>query len=314
MAFFILKRLLTWIPSILIVMFGIYALAFYGAGDPIKLMFLSAPGDVAYDPARIDAIREAAGLNRPFLEQFGSYLWNLLHGDFGNSLVSGRAVSSIIAAAAPVSLQLGLLTIVVTALVGVPLGMACAFHQGRPLDNVVTSAALLLWAVPAYVIGPLMLVSLIILQPGEKLPIGWGGLADRRIILPVLVLALQPIALIQRQTRAAVIEILSESFIRTAVAKGVPRLHIALDHVMRPVLTPIVTQLGIILITFINGAIFVEVVFGLPGLGRLTISAMTDSDYPVIMALVLIGTVAVLSANLLVEVLYPLLDPRVQAR
>ncbi|TNM63727.1 ABC transporter permease [Aliirhizobium smilacinae] len=314
MAFFILKRVLTWIPSILVVMFGIYALAFYGAGDPIKLMFLSAPGDVAYDPARIDAIREVAGLNRPFLAQFGSYLWNLLHGDLGNSLVSGRAVSSIIAVAAPVSLQLGLVTIVVTALVGVPLGMACAFHQGRALDNVVTSVALLLWAVPAYVIGPLMLVSLIILRPGETLPIGWGGLTDPRVILPVLVLALQPIALIQRQTRAAVIDILSENFIRTAIAKGVPRFRIAVDHVMRPVLTPIVTQLGIILITFINGAIFVEVVFGLPGLGRLTISAMTDSDYPVIMALVLIGTVAVLSANLLVEVLYPLLDPRVQAR
>jgi peptide/nickel transport system permease protein len=196
---FVLKRLALWIPSILVVLFAIYALAFYGAGDPIKLMFLNAPGDVAYDPVRVEAIRAQAGLDRTFLAQFASYIGNLLHGDLGNSLISGRPVASIVAAAAPISLQLGLVTIAVTALVGVPLGLLSAFRQGEATDNVITSIALLAWAVPAYVVGPLALVAIILLRPDAGLPIGWGGLWDARIILPVLVLAMQPVALIQRR-------------------------------------------------------------------------------------------------------------------
>jgi ABC-type dipeptide/oligopeptide/nickel transport system permease component len=109
---YIFRRLLLWVPSVLLVMLGVYALAFYGAGDPIKLIFLRAPGDVAYDPVKIEAIRDQAGLNRPFLMQFASYIWNLLHGNFGNSLTSGRSVWAMISAAAPVSFLLGLCAMV----------------------------------------------------------------------------------------------------------------------------------------------------------------------------------------------------------
>ena len=119
----IARRLILWVPSVLIVMLGVYALAFFGAGDPIKLIFLRAPGDVAYDPVKIEAIREQAGLNRPFLVQFMSYIWNLVQGNFGNSLTSGRSVWAMVKAAAPVSLWLGVSAIIVTALVAIPLGM-----------------------------------------------------------------------------------------------------------------------------------------------------------------------------------------------
>ena len=303
-------RLLLWIPTVLVVLMGVYALAYYGAGDPIKLIFLRAPGDVAYDPVKIEAIREQAGLNRPFIVQFGSYIWNLLQGNFGNSLTSGRSVWRMITAAMPVSMTLGLLTILLTALVAIPLGVIAALKQNSKLDYFILGSALLLWSIPAYVAGPLLMVLLILILPNASIPYGWGGLFDARIILPLLVLAFQPIALIVRQTRAAVIEVLSEDFVRTARAKGVPQLQLVGKHILRPVLTPIVTQLGLIMITIINGAIFVELVFGLPGLGRLTVKALIDSDFPVVLAITLIGSFLVMISNLLVDLVYPLLDPR----
>lgn len=307
---YVATRFAFWIPSVLLVMMAVYALAFYGAGDPIKLIFLRAPGDVAYNPERIEAIRESAGLNKPFFEQFGYYVWNLLQGKFGNSLTSGRAVWAMIKAAAPVSFKLALCAIILTALVAIPLGMIAALNQNRRLDYVILGSALFLWAIPAYVAGPLLMVGLIVLLPGINVPYGWGGVFDMRIILPLVVLSFQPIALIIRQTRAAVIEVLSEDFVRTARAKGVPEIVVAFKHILRPVLTPVVTQLGLIMITIVNGAIFVELVFGLPGLGRLTVQALINSDYPVILAITLIGSFLVMASNLLVDILYPLLDPR----
>ena len=307
---YVATRFLIWIPSVLLVMLAVYALAFYGAGDPIKLIFLRAPGDVAYNPQRIEAIRESAGLNKPFIEQFAFYVWNLVQGKFGNSLSSGRAVWALISAAAPVSFQLALCSIILTAVVAIPLGMLAALNQNTKTDYIILGSALFLWAIPAYVAGPLLMVALIVILPGSSVPYGWGGVFDIRIILPLFVLSFQPIALIVRQTRAAVIEVLSEDFVRTARAKGVPEIMVALRHILRPVLTPVVTQLGLIMITIVNGAIFVELVFGLPGLGRLTVQALINSDYPVILAITLIGSFLVMISNLLVDILYPLLDPR----
>lgn len=304
------KRFVLWLPSALLVLLGVYALAFYGAGDPIKLIFLRAPGDVAFDPVRIEAIRESAGLNEPFLVQFGNYIWNVLHFNFGNSLLSGRSVWKSIAAAAPVSISLGLLAMLLTALVAIPLGILAATRQNTRIDYAILGSALFLWAVPAYVAGPLLMVALILILPGSEIPYGWGGVLDPRIILPLIVLSFQPIALIVRQTRSAVIEVLSEDFVRTARAKGLSGFKIVTRHVLRPVLTPVVTQMGLIMITLINGAVFVELVFGLPGLGRLTVQALMNSDYPIILAVTLIASVLVMVSNLVVDLAYPLLDPR----
>lgn len=307
---YIFRRLLLWVPSVLLVMLGVYALAFYGAGDPIKLIFLRAPGDVAYDPVKIEAIRDQAGLNRPFLMQFASYIWNLLHGNFGNSLTSGRSVWAMISAAAPVSFLLGLCAMVLTAVVAIPLGMIAGMNQNSRLDYTILGSAVTLWAIPAYVAGPLLMVLLLAFLPKGAVPYGWGGVFSVKLLLPLIVLSFQPIALIVRQTRAAVIDVMTEDFVRTARAKGVPEWVVALRHILRPVLTPVVTQLGLIMITIVNGAIFVELVFGLPGLGRLTVQALINSDFPVILAVTLIGSFLVMASNLLVDLLYPLLDPR----
>lgn len=308
------QRLLLWIPSVLLVLLAVYALAFFGAGDPIKLIFLREPGGVAFDPIRIAAIREAAGLDQPFLVQFSKYIWNVLHGDFGNSLTSGRSVGRTIAAAAPVSIQLGLLAIALTALVAIPLGVIAALRQNTKLDYAILGSALFLWAIPAYVAGPMLMVLLILVLPSGSVPYGWGGILDVRIILPLLVLSSHPIALIVRQTRSAVIEVLSEDFVRTARAKGLKPFKIVTRHILRPVLTPVLTQLGLIMITLVNGAVFVELVFGLPGLGRLAIQSLLNSDYPVILAVTLIASMLVMASNLLIDLIYPLLDPRAANR
>jgi len=307
---FVLRRIAIWLPSLGFILLAIYLIAYYGAGDPIKLIFLRSPGEIAFDPVRIEAMRKAAGLDRPVLEQFLDYCLNLVHGNFGNSLVTGQPVGRMLARAFPVTLQLGLVTILVTALIAIPIGMLAGLKAGGWFDRIVIASSMIFWAVPPYVIGPLALMALLLLFPDQSISLGWHGLLDTRVILPLSVLSLQPIALIVRQARTVTLDILGESYIRTARAKGVPQRVLVLRHILRPALTPIVTQLGLIMITLLNGAVFVELVFGLPGLGRLTVTAMTDADYPLILGVALLGAIAVMVSNLLVDLAYPLLDPR----
>lgn len=310
---YIASRLIRWIPSVFILLLLIYALVFFGAGDPIKLIFLQAPGDVAYDPARVEAMREAAGLDRPFIVQFGDYLWNVAHGDFGNSLVSGRSVNSMIKAALPVTLQVGLSAILFASVIGTLLGVIAGLNQNKALDNIIVSFAMIVWGIPVFVSGPLIIVFLVLVL-NMDIPYGWEGLFSPIVIVPLLVLGLNPMALIIRQARAGVLEVLSEDYVRTARAKGIPPWQVTLRHIMRPVLTPVASQIGLLIIATLNNSILIEKVFGLPGLGRLTETAIKSSDYPVILAIVLIFSIVVMTSNLLVDISYPLLDPRAAAK
>ena len=306
---YILFRVFKWIPSVLCILLLIYALVYFGAGDPIKLIFLRAPGDVAYDEARIEAIRDSAGLNRPFFVQFGDYLYNIAHGNFGNSLVSGRSVNSMLKAAVPVTLKIGLSAIFLLSLVGILLGVIAALNQNKWLDNLIVGFALMVWGIPVFVAGPLIIV-FVVLGMGMDVPYGWDGLFSAKVIVPLLVLGLNPMALIVRQARAGVLEVLSEDYVRTARAKGLPRRMVVFRHILRPVLTPVVSQIGLLVIATLNNSILIEKVFGLPGLGRLTETAIKSSDYPVILAIVVIFSIVVMLSNLLVDISYPLLDPR----
>lgn len=307
---YLIGRFIKWVPSAVIVLFLVYALAFYGAGDPIKLIFLRAPGDVVWSPEQIEALREEAGLDRPFLIQFGDYFWHLLQGNLGNSIISNRPVIDIISAAAPISIQIGLAATAIMAIIGIPLGVLAGLYQNSWLDNVTVGFALFVWAIPVYVAGPLLLVLLVLVLKIMQVPYGWDGLFSTKAIIPVVVLALAPLALVIRQTRIAVIDVISEDYIRTAYAKGIPRYVVVYRHILRPVLTPVITTLGLIMITMINGAILVETVFGIPGLGYLTVNSIIEVDYPVILAITLIGTFLVMASNLLVDLVYPILDPR----
>lgn len=307
---YVVSRLLRWVPTVLVVLLVVYALAFFGAGDPIKLIFLRAPGDVAYDEVRIEAMREEAGLNRPFFVQFADYLGHLVRGDFGNSLVSGRSVGSMIRNALPITLKLGLAATLLLTLIGSVLGVIAALNHNKSLDTIISAFALTVWGIPVFVSGPLLMVLLVRYLNVMDVPYGWKGLFNPQIILPLIVLSITPMALIIRQARAAVLEVLSEDYIRTARSKGIPNIQIVLKHILRPILTPIVNQMGLITINMLNNAVLIETVFGIPGLGQMTVKAISGSDYPVILGLVFIGSTVVLTVNLAVDLVFPLLDPR----
>ena len=310
---YVLNRLLRWIPSVLFLLLIVYALVFFGAGDPIKLIFLRAPGDVAYDEARVEAIRESAGLNRPFLVQFGDYVVHILKGDFGNSLVSGRSVNEMLKAAIPVTFQIGLSAILIISIIGTILGAIAALNHNKLVDNLIVGFALFIWGIPVFVAGPLIIVVLV-LGLGMSVPFGWAGLFSPKIIVPLLVLGLNPMAIIIRQARSGVLEVLSEDYVRTARSKGLPERVVVMRHILRPVLTPVFSQIGLLIIGTLNNSILIEKVFGLPGLGRLTENAIKTSDYPVILAIVLVFSFVVMASNLLVDISYPILDPRAASK
>lgn len=307
---YILSRLLRWVPTILMILLTVYALAYFGAGDPIKLIFLRAPGDVVYDEERIEAMREEAGLDRPFIVQFGDYVVHLLKGDMGNSIESGRPVKKIIAKAFPVTLKVGLAATLILTIFGITFGVVAALNHNKWLDNLIMSFTLAIWGIPVFVSGPLLMILMVSVFNMSEIPYGWDGLFSVKIILPLITLSLTPMALVIRQARAAVLEVLSEDYIRTAKSKGIPDLLIVVRYIMRPVLTPVFSQIGLIIINMLNNAVLIETVFGLPGLGRLTVRSVTSSDYPVIMAIVFIGGSVVMTVNLLIDLTYPLLDPR----
>jgi ABC-type dipeptide/oligopeptide/nickel transport system permease component len=169
-------------------------------------------------------------------------------------------------------------------------------------------------AIPSYVMGPLLMLLFVTVLKVMNVPWGWDGLFSARAILPVAVLAMGPLPVIVRQTRAAVLDVLHEDYIRTARAKGLPEFQVVTRHKLRPVLTPVATSIGLILVSLVNGAIFVEFIFGIPGFGGLTLQGLEQVDYPVIMATVMIGALIVMIGNFLVDLAYPLLDPRVARR
>ena len=309
----ILYKLVRWIPSAFIILLAIYALLFYGAGDPIKLMFLRMPGDIAWNPARIEAMREGLGLNRPFLVQFFDYIKNILQGNLGNSLLSARSVNDMVKVAAPVSVELAVTAMVLMAVIGIPLGVIAAVKKNTWIDHLIEGMALAFWSVPTYVAGPLLVIFLVGTLKLMEVPYGWDGLLSLKAIIPLAVLSMRPSSIIIRQTRSAVLNVMGEDYIRTAKAKGISNYLVLTRHMLRPVLTPIVTSLGLVIANLIQGNILLEVVFGIPGLGRLVANATIDADYPVVLAVVLIGSFLVMATNLLVEILYPILDPRVRS-
>lgn len=309
----ILYKLARWIPSAFLILLAIYALLFFGAGDPIKLMFLRMPGDIAWNPVRIEAMREGLGLNRPFLVQFFDYMKNLLQGNLGNSLLSARSVNDMVKVAAPVSVQLAATAMIIMAIIGIPLGIIAAVKKNTWVDHLIEGVALAFWAVPTYVAGPLLVIFLVGTLKVMDVPYGWDGLLSLKAIIPLAVLSMRPSSIIIRQTRSAILNVMGEDYIRTAKAKGISNFLVLTRHMLRPVLTPIVTSLGLVIANLIQGNILLEVVFGIPGLGRLVANATIDADYPVVLAVVLIGSFLVMATNLIVEILYPILDPRVRS-
>jgi ABC-type dipeptide/oligopeptide/nickel transport system permease component len=285
---------------------------YYGAGDPIKRMFQDMEaGGVEVDAATMEAIRAAHGLDKSFPEQFTNYITHLLQGDWGTSIRERRPVWDMVRNRLPISMQIGLVATLFSLLIGLPLGVAAAFHHNRWLDQLIVGSSVFVNAVPIFVTGPLLLLFLVLGLQIMNVPFGWEGIFHPQVILPVAILALGPLPTIIRQTRAGVLDVMGEDYIRTAKAKGMTQRIIVMRHMMRPVLIPVATAVGLILISLVNGALFVELIFNIPGFGKMTVHGVQQVDHPVIMANVLVGAIIVMVGNLLIDLAYPLLDPRI---
>jgi oligopeptide transport system permease protein len=257
-------------------------------------------------------VRELYGMNKPLPQQYLDYVGGVLHGDLGPSLkYKDKSVLQILRENYPVSLTLGLSAILIAGVSGVGLGIVSALRQNRPADYGVMAMAVLGVCVPTFVTAPLLILAF-----GSKLgwlPVGgWNGGALANLVLPVAVLALPQIAIISRLTRAGMIEVLRSNYIRTARAKGLPARRIVLHHALRAAILPLVSYLGPACAGLLTGSLVVEKIFNLPGLGKFFVISALQRDYTVVMGMVIVYAGLILILNLLADLLYALLDPRVR--
>ena len=309
---YIARRLLATIPVMAVVAVFVFALLRLTPGDPAAIIAGSAA--TSQDVANI---RLTLGLDRPVVAQFFVWLGNMAHGDFGESFFFKRTVASLIADRIEPTLMLSLTTIVLSVLVAVPLGVVAAYAQGTWVDRVVMGFSVLGFSVPVFVIGYVLIYVFAIelnwlpVQGYQPLREGfWGCL--QRLVLPSLTLCVIYVALIARITRTSVLEVLGEDYIRTARAKGLPDRVVLMRHALRNASVPIVTVIGIGIALLIGGVVVTESVFSIPGLGRLTVDAVLARDYPTVQAVILLFSFAYVMVNLLVDVSYTALDPRIR--
>ncbi len=257
-------------------------------------------------------IRQERGLDRPFHEQYALYIWNALHGDFGESYkYRGQPIGPLILERIWVSMQLGLVAMAMAVLLGVPLGIVAALKANTWIDRLTVGVAVLGISTPTFVLAPI--VTWFFARELRILPAGgWDGIASPRIIMPALVLGIGAVAVFARQTRASLLEVLPQDYVRTARSKGLREGTVILVHALRNALLPIFTLMGMMLGDLPAGAFIVENVFGIPGIGRLGFESFFARDYPLIMALTLIVAASYVLVNLLVDVGYVFLDPRIR--
>ncbi len=304
---YIVRRLL-WTPVLLLVVgFITFLLGQYGPGDPVQVLL-----GQYQDPEVVARIRAQRGLDEPVLVQYGIYLKNAARGDFGESFrYRGQSVVGLIRNRALVSGQLALTALVLSLVLGIPIGLLAALRQGRWQDAGIISVTLFFYSLPVFITAPFLLLVFVLwlrILPSQ----GWEGLFDSHIILPALVLGIPGVSFFARMSRNSIVEVLSQDYVRTAKAKGLPPSMVYAKHVLRNALIPVFTIAGLGLATLVTGAIVTETYFGIPGIGRLTIDAFRSRDYPVITALTLMIAVAYVLANLVVDIGYRLLDPRIR--
>jgi peptide/nickel transport system permease protein len=295
--------------GVLPVVFGVLLLTFLLVhlvpGDPVEVML----GDSATTGDRAQ-LRAELGLDQPLPVQFGKYLNNLAHGDFGHSIHQHIAISTLVAERVPATFKLALLALVIAVAIGLPLGIAAALHHLHWPDRLATLSALTLSAMPHFWLGPLLMLVF-------SLWLGWlpisGMESSASIILPALTLACGLAAILTRMTRASLLETLNEDFVRTARAKGLPERLVILRHALKPALLPVVTVVGLQLGSLLAGAVITETVFGWEGIGRLLVESIEKRDYPVTQACVLVISLSYVFINVLTDVLYGRLDPRTES-
>jgi peptide/nickel transport system permease protein len=309
---FIVKRILATIPVMAVVGLFVFSLLYLAPGDPAAII----AGDQA-SPADVERIRASLGLDRPFVVRFGEWAWRILHGDLGTSIFTNLPVTTMIGQRVQPTLSLMLVTLIFAIVVAVPLGVVAAWKAGSLVDRLVMGFAVLGFSVPVFVVG-------YVLAYAFALELGWlpvqGYTPIERglwpwfanLILPAVTLGLVYIALIARVTRATMLDVLSQDYVRTARAKGLGQRAVLFLHALKNAAVPIVTVIGIGIALLIGGAVVTETVFAIPGLGRLTVDAILRRDYPVIQGVVLLFSFIYVLVNLAIDLFYTVLDPRIR--
>jgi peptide/nickel transport system permease protein len=307
-----LRRVLSTLPVMAIVALFVFSLLYIAPGDPAAVI----AGDQA-SPADVERIRANLGLDQPFLVQFGSWVWRLLHFDLGTSIFTNLPVAAMIAQRIEPTLSLMMVTLFLTIIIAVPLGVLAAWKAGTWIDRVIMAFAVFGFSVPVFVVG--YILAYVFALKFDLLPVqGYTPLSQgvwpwlQNLILPSVALGCVYIALIARITRAAMLEVLQQDYIRTARAKGLGQGGILFIHALKNAAVPIVTVVGIGIALLIGGAVVTESVFAIPGLGRLTIDAILRRDYPVIQGIVLLFSFVYVLVNLLIDITYTLVDPRIR--
>ena len=306
------RRLLATIPVMAVVAVVVFSLLRLTAGDPAAII----AGDNATSQD-VAAIRARLGLDRPLVEQFAIWVGRVVRGDFGESFFFKKQVSELILDRVEPTLALSVCTLVLTIALAVPLGVLAAWRRGSWIDRSVMGFSVLGFSVPVFVIGYVLIYVFAIelawlpVQGYQRIGDGVGGFLER-LVLPSITLAVVFVALIARITRASVLEVLNADHVRTARAKGLGELPVLLRHVLRNAAVPIVTVIGIGIAVLIGGVVVTESVYGIPGLGRLTVDAVLARDYPTVQAVILVFSVVYVLINLLVDLSYTVLDPRIR--
>ncbi len=309
---FLLRRILATVPVLVVVAVVVFLMLRLTPGDPAAVI----AGDNATSE-QIEQIRDSLGLTRPLAVQFGIWAGNLARGDLGESFFFKMPVSALIAQRLEPTIALAFTTILLAVLVSVPLGVLAAWRRGGWLDRGLMAFSTLGFSIPVFVLG-YMLIWLVSLKLGWLPVQGYRRLADgfgpfiRHLILPSITLSVIYVALIARVTRAAVSEALTEDFVRTARAKGLRETRVLIRHALANAAIPIVTVIGIGIALLIGGVVVTESVYAIPGLGRLTVDAVLARDFPTIQAVILFFSVAYVLINLLIDLSYVVLDPRIR--
>jgi ABC-type dipeptide/oligopeptide/nickel transport system permease component len=305
------RRLISMVFVLVGISFLTFVVGYLAPGDPVQALMGNR-----HDPALHARLLHFYGLDRPWWQQYGAYLWRAAHGDLGTSFqYPGVSVATIIGRGVPVSLELGGLALLCTLLIGIPVGFTAALRHDTVLDNGSMGLMLLLYAIPGFILAPAILAAdVAACNAGGRWPClpvyGWGTPAH--LVLPLIVYAAGGVAYIARLTRASVLEMLGRDYIRTARAKGLAPLALNSRHVLRNALIPVVTYIGPSIAFLVTGVFVIEYIFNIPGIGYQTIQSLGQRDYPVVEGTTLLLAAAVVAMNLLTDLLYTVLDPRIR--
>ena len=305
----IMRRLASLPFVIFSITFITFTVGYLAPGDPILTMMGSR-----HDPVTYERLRHFYGLDLPWYQQYLNYMTGLAHGDLGLSFrYQGRPVWDLIRDGVPVSFSLGLAALSLSVFVGVPVGLLAALRQNSLVDRASTTLMLALYSIPSFVLIPVLqwLNYQSYVRGGPSLPVaGWGR--PEHWIMPVLVLSAASMGYIARLTRSSVVEVTRQDYIRTAYAKGLHERRIDTMHIFRNAMLPVITVIGPSIAFLVTGAFVVENLFAIPGIGFLSVQAISQRDYPVIQSTTVIVAIAVVMMNLVTDLLYTLLDPRVR--